>query len=238
MMNVTKPSRKVLGIFLFIAGSLLGALLSGALTWAGLEATTYGFLPPEGDQFDGLICPALMTPHETGTIQLQVKNPSNKEIEPIMRTDISTKGVADTKEEQLTVPPGETRTLSYPINADNIDLGFFIFAKAERFPSYPLPDADATCGIFIVNLPFINGMQLFNIWLGLSLILIPLGLWMWWSSLQPQGAGRMVNAAKLLAVIVLASLWFAIQGTWMVGVLLLALTILLSLAMLRFVTAK
>jgi hypothetical protein len=237
-MNITTPSRKVFGVSFFVTGILLGVLLAGALTWASLEATTYGFLPPEGDQFDGLICPELMTPHETGAIQLQVKNPSNKEIEPIMRTDISTRGVAETKQEQLTVPPGETRTLSYPINADNIDLGFFIFARAERFPSYPLPDAAATCGIFIVNLPLLNGMQLFSIWLGLSLVLIPIGLWMWSSSLLPQGAGRMVNAAKMLAVIVLASLWFAIQGSWLVGLLLLALTILLSLAMLRFVASK
>jgi hypothetical protein len=72
----------------------------------------------------------------------------------------------------------------------------------------------------------------------LSLVLVSTGLWMWSSSLRPEGAGRMINAAKLLAVIVLVGLFVSIKGVWMMGMLSLALFLLMSAAMLRFVTLK
>jgi len=237
-MNGIAPSKRTLGVLLFVVGILLSIVLTAALTWSNLEAAFYGFQRLPGDNFDGLACPALMTPHETGTILIQVSNPSNKTIEPIIRVDVSTRSVPDTKQVQLKILPGETRHVEQPITADNIDLGLFIFAKAYRYPAYPLPNANATCGIFILDVPFLNGAQLFNIWLVLSLGLIPLGLWMWSSSLRPEGAGRMINAAKVLAVIVLGGLFVSIKGLWALGLLFLALTLLMSVAMLRFVTSK
>jgi hypothetical protein len=228
------PSKRTLGILLFAAGILLGTLLTAALTWAGLEADFYGFQFLPADRFDGLTCPTLMSTHETGAILVQVNNPSKESVNPIIRLDVSTRGVPDTKQVQLKIEPGETRQFEQPITAKNIDLDFFIFAKAYRSASYPLPEANATCGILALDVPFLNGQQLFNIWLALSLILIPLGLWMWSSSLQPEGAGRTSNAAKVLAVIALGGLLVSLKGMWVLGVLLLALTLLMFSALLRF----
>lgn len=232
------PSKRTLGILLFTAGILLGTSLTAALTWAALEAAFYGFQLLPGDNFDGLTCPALMTTHETGTILVQVNNPSNKPIEPIIRIDLSSRGMPDTKQVQLKIEPGETRQLEQPITSDNIDLGFFIFAKAYRYPTYPLPNANATCGILILDVPFLNGKLLFNIWLAFSLVLIPVGLWMWSASFQPEDAGSMINAAKVLAVIVLGGLLISLKSVWVMGLLFLALTLLMSVAMLRFAAPK
>lgn len=232
------PSKRTLGILLFAAGILLGIVLTTTLTWAGLEADFYGFQFLPADHFDGLSCPALMSTHETGNILVRVNNPSNKPVDPIIRVDLSARGVPDTKQVQLTILPGETQLVEQPVTADNIDLGFFIFAKAYRYASYPLPEANATCGIIIIDLPFLNGQQLFNLWLAFSLILIPLGLWMWSTSLRPEGAGRMIPVAKVLAVIVLGGLLVSLKGVWALGVLFLVLTLLMFTAMLRFVIPK
>jgi hypothetical protein len=237
-MNNTAPSKRMLGILLFAVGILLGLVLTAVLTWASLEAAFYGFQRLPGDNFAGLACPALMTSHETGSIQVQVSNPSNKTIEPILRVDVSTRGIPDTKQVQLKIEPGGTQQIEQPITADNIDLGSFIFAKAFRYPAYPLPNAEATCGIFILDLPFLNGKQIFSLWLALSLVLMPLGLWIWSSSLRPEGTGRLINAAKLLAVIVLVGLFVSLNGVWMLGILSLALVLLMSVTMLRFVIPK
>jgi hypothetical protein len=237
-MNSMAPSKRTLGVSLFAAGILLGILLTAVLTWANLEAAFYGFQRLPGDNFDGLTCPALMTPHETGSILVQVSNPSKKTIEPILRVDVSTRSVPDTKQVQLKIEPGGTQQLEQSITADNIDLGFFIFAKAYRYPAYPLPNAEATCGIFILDLPILNGKHLFYLWLVLSLVLVPSGLWVWSSSLRPEGTGRMINAAKMLAVLVLFGLLVSIKGVWMMGLLSLALILLMSATMLRFVSTK
>jgi hypothetical protein len=232
------PSKRILGIFLFTAGLLLGTLLTAALTWASLEATFYGFQRLPGDSFDGLTCPALMTPHETGTILVEIRNSSNKIIDPIIRIDVSTRGVPDSQQALLTLQPGEAGKFERTITAENIDLRTFIFAKAYRYPAYPLPNAEATCGIFVLDLPILNGKQLFYLWLVLSLVLVPSGLWMWSSSLRPESAGRMINAAKMLAVLVLFGLLVSIKGVWMMGLLSLAVILLMSVAMLRFVSTK
>jgi hypothetical protein len=239
-MNNLVPSKpqRAFGILFFVLGILSSTLLAAILTWAGLEAAFYGFQLLPGDHFDGLTCPALMTPRETGNIQVQVSNPSKKSIDPIIRIDVSTREVPDSRQEKLVVEPGETRQIEQPITAQNIDLGFFIFAKAYRYPSYPLSNADATCGIFVIDAPLLNGMQLFYLWLGLALILTPLGLWMWSASLRPEGAGRMIGAAKALAVIAMGNLFLAVQGIWLLSMLSLALILLLFLAMLRFAIPK
>ena len=223
---------------LFAAGILLGTLLTTVLTWAGLEADFYGFQFLPADHFDGLVCPALMSTHETGTILVQVNNPSNEPVDPIIRLDVSTRGVPYTKQVQLTIQSGETRQLEQQITSDNIDLDYFIFAKAYRYESYPLSEANGTCGILVLDVPLLNGRQLFNIWLAFSLILIPLGLWMWLSSLQPEGSGRMSNVSKVLAVIVLGGLLISLKGMWVLGVLFLALTLLMFAALLRFAVSK
>jgi hypothetical protein len=179
-----------------------------------------------------------MTPHETGIIQVRVSNPSKTAIDPVVRIDVSTRESPDSRQEQLVIESGETGQIEQPISAQNIDLGFFIFAKAYRYASYPVPSADATCGIFIIDVPFLTGMQFFYLWLVLGLLLTPLGLWMWSSSLHPEGAGRMINAAKALAVIVMANLFLAVQAIWPLAILALALSLLICLAMLRFAAPK
>jgi hypothetical protein len=237
-MNKVTPSKRTLGISLFALGILLGSLLAGVLTWANLEATFYGFQYLPEDHFDGLSCPALMTPHETGIVQIRVSNLSNKTIEPFIRVDVSTRGAPDTQQLRLNIAPGETRQLEQPVTSENIDLGSFIFAKAYRYSAYPLSDADATCGIFILDVPFLSGVQIFSLWLTLSLALIPFGLWLWSGSIHPEGAGRLINAARVLAVTVLGGLFFSLQGVWGLGVFCLVFALLTSLAMLRFVAQK
>jgi hypothetical protein len=234
---ISRPKR-TFGIFIFAIGILLSTLLAALLTWANYEAAFYGFQLLPGEHFDGLSCPPLMTRHETGTVRVQISNPSQKPIDPVVRIDVSTREVPDSREEKVVVAPGERRVLEQPVTAQNIDLGFFIFAKAFRYPAYPLSNADATCGIFILDVPLLTGAQLFNLWLGLALVLTPLGLWMWSSSLRPEGAGRMINAAKALAVIVMANLFLAVQAIWLLAILSLALSLLVFIAMLRFAIPK
>jgi hypothetical protein len=238
MNNILSRPQRTFGILLFGIGVLLSTLLAALLTWANYEAAFYGFQLLPGDHFDGLTCPPLMTRHETGTVRVEIRNPSQKAIDPVVRIDVSTREVPESREEKVVVEPGKTQVLEQPITAQNIDLGFFIFAKAFRYPAYPLSKADATCGIFIIDMPFLNGTQLFYLWLALGLIFTPLGLWMWSASLKPEGAGRMINAAKALAVIVMANLFLAVQAIWPLAILSLVLSLLVFLAMLRFAAPK
>jgi hypothetical protein len=243
-MNNRSASKRIFGILTLFVGSLLALALTAGLTWASLEAEFYGFQHFTYDRFDGLSCPLVMTPHETGIIVMDVKNPAAVEIEPILRIDTSTPEVADTKQTQVKIQPGQTWRFEQTISAGNIDLGNFIFAKAYRYASYPTRDAETTCGILVLDVPFLTGGQIFAIWLALSLGLTCLGLWLWLAGLQGNdndgmsGSSRDMagNAARALVVVVMVGLFFGIKGLWLPGILIIAVAILLMLAVARFLS--
>jgi len=237
-MNDISPSRQKPAIFIFVVGILLGVSLNAILAWAGLEAAFYPFQYLPGEPFDGLICPPLMTTHETGTIRIDVKNPSKEVILPIIRIDISAYGMPDTREVQVKVGPGETQQIEQKVTAQNVDWGRFIFAKVYRYIAFPLHEANATCGIFVIDAPVLNGNQIYVIWLALVLIFTPAGLWMWSALLSAESGGKVLNSAKALAVLVLGGLFFSVQGVWVVGLISLALTLLMSAALFQFAMQK
>jgi hypothetical protein len=233
MKNISSRYR-IFGVVLFSAGILLAFTLTAALTWASLEADFYGFDRYTNARFDGLSCPLLMTPFEKGSVIMYVNNPSTTEINPIIRIDISTTAVVTSESTQLVIQPGETRRFEQPVSAHNIDLDYFIFAKAFRYPSYPLDSVEATCGILMLNVPFLTGGQIFAAWLALSLLFTCLGLWIWLARASYQISSAASNALRALAVITMCGLFVSIKGIWVLGVISLALTILLVVAFLRF----
>ena len=238
-MTKSAPQQPISAILLFIAGILTTTTLSVLLTWASLEADFYGFQRySSGERLDGLSCPRLMTPRETGSIVLDSNNPSEKVITPIIRIDTNTALAPDTYQEQLTLQPGETQRVQQPVSASNIDLGYFIFAKAYRYPAYPLPSAESACGIMILDMPFLNGSQIFTLWLVLSLLITPLGLWRWEASIAPDAPRRdaLQNASRAMALVTLTGLLVSVMGLWLAGMLLLAISVLLAAAILRFAT--
>jgi hypothetical protein len=233
-MESRSSPKHILGIFIFSTGILLCTVLTATMTWANFEADFYGFQRFTSDRFSGLICPILLTHHETGTILVDIKNPTEKTIDPIIRIDTSTSGIPGTKQIQLSLLPGQTQHLAQTVSADNIDLGYFIFAKAYRYASYPLPAAEATCGTLILDLPLLNGMQFYLVCLAVSLVAVPLGMWLWsWREDE-----KIYNASKAMAVIALAGILLSAKVGWGLGLFCLILTLLLSTVILRLVTPK
>jgi hypothetical protein len=224
----------MLGILFFALGVLASTLLTGGLTWAGLEATLYGFENYTNNHFDGLSCPLLMTRSESAIIHVTVYNPSNMVITPFMTIDLSTPGMPDEQQVQVKVPPGGMRELQASVSPENIDRKFFIFVKANRSSSYPVDTAEGLCGILVLDVPSLTGMQILVIWLALGLLCTPLGLWLWESGLERRS--RVQGVMKSLAVTALGGLLVSLTGyLWMVGVLFLVVTMLLTLALLRVV---
>ena len=76
-MKTPSSTKRILGALIFAVGVLSSTLLTGALTWAGLEATLYGFERYTPNHFDGLSCPPLMTRAESGLIHVAVNNPTD-----------------------------------------------------------------------------------------------------------------------------------------------------------------
>ena len=229
----TKRSTTAVGFLLFFAGVFLGTAFFGGLTWAQFEATFYGFPRLSTENFDGLTCPKLMTISDTGTLHATVKNETDRKIEPVLRVEISTPAMARSERIKLSMEPGESKTATWSVSSENIDLDFFIFAKVYRYPAYKTPLAEAGCGILVLDLPFISGQILFGAWLGASILLTLSGLWLLTEYRKTEvGRARISGAMTLLAVVVLIGLVLGIQGIWLLGILALMLVVLLTIVIL------
>ena len=102
----------MLGMLVFTAGILSGTLLTGGLTWAGLEAALYGFPRYTDERLDGLSCPPLMTRGETSIVHVTLRNPSDRVVTPIIRVDLSAPGLFESSKTQVSVAPGGSRQLA------------------------------------------------------------------------------------------------------------------------------
>lgn len=213
------------GGLIFGLGILASTLLTGGLTWAAVEATQYGFTTFTNEHFDGLACPLLMTSSESAVIKVSIRNPSDLEITPIVSIDLSKPGLLESHEVQALVPAGQTGQLEWVVSSRNIDDYYFIFAKINRSASYPMPEAEALCGILVLDLPWSNGGQILLAWLAVCLVCIPLGMGLWSARREP--AYETPGVVKALAVMALTGLLVGLAAIWLLGVLCLVVTVLL-----------
>ncbi|GAB4445926.1 MAG: hypothetical protein OHK0041_04090 [Anaerolineales bacterium] len=217
---------------LYGAGALAGLYLMVIAAWADMEAAFYGFRRVANSGLQGFSCPVLMTRSETRTISLKVSNPLEVPLRPVIRTEISTRLLPQEFFEQVELAPGETKRLEWPVGAENIDLGNFIFAKTLVYAVYPLPNQEATCGIFIVNLPG-SGGTIFT----LLVLLAAGGLG---GGLYGISRTRSVNSwaekyfgsMTFLAVIIVLGIGVSAAGGWMPSILLLAVALLMIVILL------
>lgn len=212
----------------YTAGLLVGLYLIVIVAWADMEAAFYGFSRLADPGLRGFNCPPLMTHGETSSISLRVSNTTDDSISPAVRVEISTRLLSQEYNENLRLAPGESRTLEFPVGPENIDLRRFIFAKALVFSVYPLPNLEATCGIYIINLPG-RGMVILVVMIALSLLGMGWGLYgMRKSAASDEWAQKHVlRPMTFLAVIVVLGFVTSSTGGWVPSVLLLAVAVLM-----------
>lgn len=212
----------------YTVGLLIGLYLVVVVAWADMEAAFYGFSRLANAGLRGFNCPPLMTREEIGTISVRVSNTADKPISPAVRVEISTPLMLQEYNEKLRLEPGETQTLEWAVGPENIDLRRFIFAKALVFSAYPRPNLEATCGIYVINLPG-SGTVVLAVMIALSPLGMGWGLYgMRKSAASDEWAQKhVVRPMMFLAVIVVIGFVTSSAGGWVPTVLLLAVAVLM-----------
>jgi hypothetical protein len=212
----------------YTIGLLLGLYLIVVVAWADMEAAFYGFSRLANAGLRGFNCPPLMTREETSSISLRVSNTADGPISPAVRVEVSTPLMLQEYNEKLRLAPGETQTLEWAVGPGNIDLRRFIFAKALVFSAYPRPNLEATCGIYVINLPG-SGRAVLAVMVALSLLGMGWGVYgMRRSAAADEWAQKHVlRPMTFLAFIVLLGIVTSSTGGWVLSVLLLAVAVLM-----------
>ncbi len=231
-MKTRRKIMRLLGILFFWVGVILGMALAGGEVWADIEATFYGF-DEMGDDPLSLRCPIIVTNAEPGQLVATLKNPKDKQWDLMTRTDVSGHGGIRTERTTTTVAPRGKEKVRWPVTAEDVDLGFFIFARVSSFPVYPLPFQESTCGMLFVRTDALTGNQLFILWLVASLASMAVGLALWQVSHRPL-EGRILSATwamRVLAALIVVGLFVGFQGWWAIGIITIVLMVLMIVAM-------
>ena len=169
-------SLRLLGSVIFLLGILLGLALALSAIWGDFEGFSYFNTGAGYQSFNGLVCPILMTRSEKSIVTADFENPSGQEFEPYYEVAISAPGSWRKLEGQLSIPAHTARSIQWTVDANDIDLGFFIFVDVQVLPVAEYSTREGTCGIMVLDLPGVTGGQIFASTLAVSLIGLVLGL--------------------------------------------------------------
>jgi len=217
----------------YLIGLAAGFFLILVSTWADMEASVYGFPRQAHAGLKGFSCPILMTRRETGRIAFTISNTTDGKISPFIKFMASTPVMLEEHSEDFDLAPGESRALEWQVDSENIDLGQFIFAKVLVISAYPLPTQEASCGIFVLNLP-VSGRT--TLWLLIATSLIGMGWGLYAMSMSRRAAGarlaKYLPALAFLSIAILLGFIFVFAGAWVQSTLTLAVILLLSVILL------
>ena len=227
---------RVLGIVLFFLGIFIGLALAAAAIWANFEAVFYNYTQLAYDEYKGLHCPVLMTTSETAKITATFDNPSNDVIYPYYQVQLSSPGPLQKFENQITVDAHKSQTVEWTVDSSNIDLGFFVMVKFTVNPVGGYSSRETTCGIIALDIPGLNGSQIFWLVFILSLLGTLVGFWLWVKNSEPLKSRQasQKNAMQTLAILTFGTMFFGLLGWWGQGIILGAITLLFMVVMLRF----
>jgi hypothetical protein len=238
MQNTNHHQRlRLLGFSSYGIGAAVGFFLMFVAVWADMEASAYDFPRLANAGLGGFRCPVLMTPEETSTISLAISNPTEDQISPSVKTLTSTRLLPKESLAGIQLKPGESKRLEWRVGAENIDLGNFIFAKVLVFSAYPLPTREATCGIFIIDLPG-TGRVIVPVLMALSLISMGWGLYsLHRFSPSHEHLGKQMGSMMFLTILVSVGLLLSFMGSWIFSLLVLVVSLLLLIILLSFMFA-
>lgn len=226
--------KKQIQKFIFISLISLGALcfiLIGSLSiWADLEASLFNSARRTTERLSTLNCPSMITKDEVGIISASFTNTSEKDINPKIQTFISD-GYVILMQEQVDRPliaPGETKTIEVEVAADNAVYNRLILIRMHQFSYGPLPYRNASCGIFVVNIPSLTGSQFVILMVMLGLLLSLGGIGLWVRNLKPIVWDQLTTLHGMIILVFLALLILiaGLAGWWIFGIFLIVLLLL------------
>ena len=217
-------------ILVFSAGLLLGMVLFGGLIWSDFESILFDPAWREDTPLRSLRCPVIVTPGETGVVSARVSNSLDRPTERYIRVLISDGSIALTREytEVVKLGPGESRRVAWTVTADDAVYDRIIMVNAVLRRRYPLPARQSSCGILVVDVPYLTGQQFFGLALAASVLAMAGGYGLWVKGpLSHSKRGRQAGRAMLgLAGSVLAGIIIGLLGWWLPGLIVFVSVIL------------
>lgn len=240
-MNTFGVSIRKLGAVLFWSGIAIGFFLGSLGVWASIEAVLFRSSISADTTLRTLSCPMIITKDEVGFVTATIQNPLDRQLDVAIRAYISEGFVTFSREEhqRVVVEPGERKQVQWQVTADDMVWRRLILVKVYQFGGNTLPSRQGSCGIIVIGSPVSSGSLLVGSLFGLSLILMLVGGYLWVAG-NRELLNRKPDANRIIILLVASVslvMVCGVMGWWLLGVLVVMLTILLlaqSFGMLAF----
>ena len=240
-MQGKKKLFRTLGIVFFSASILVGMVMFILMNWAYFESYFYfGYTFPADKTLTTLRCPLLMTTAETDAVTISITNDTDRDLNPLIRTEISYYGAARSERVNYSLAAGETRRLSWTITSDDMVFGHLIMARVYVYSTFVLPSRTNTCGTVVVNLPGLTGIQLFVIALAFILVCMAAGWGLWLTGSRPLLKDGIIATRAMVAftAVVLLGILAGCMGWWGAGLFCAVAGVLLTLTVVGYYIQK
>ncbi len=209
------------GSVLYAIAIILGVLLILSRAIPDLESTMYGFFRFGYPSLSSLDCPVLMTTQDTEPVTIKLHNTLSRDLTYYVKAEFSSPVLIVDHEQQLTLAPGEARTLSWNVDHNNLSEGNFIFAHIYVSAATVQGMREGTCGTFALPLPIQGGPAIFYGSLIAVVVAGGLGLWLWlrYNILSAPSILSQANWMRFTAVLIAIGLVLAILGIWFFAIL-------------------
>ena len=183
-MNIQTDERRLkngLILALFVFGAAIGFALVTVSFWGDYEASMIGLKYIGEKQLDTLACPILTTSKDNAEVSVNIHNPLEHNLTRTVQVLVSNGRLSLLREDRVSfqLKPDESRQLAWPVEPEDAVYGKLVLAKVYLYPSHSIPSKDATCGILVLDIPFLSGQQVVLGSLGLSLIGMAAGTLLW-----------------------------------------------------------
>jgi len=219
-----------LAILVFSLGLLLGMAIFGGLIWSDFETLFFDPAWRYETPLRSLRCPVMLTTGETGMVSVRVSNPLDRPTERYLRISMTAGSILQVMEftEVVVLEPGEAARVRWAVTPDDAVYGRFIMVNAVLRPRYGLPARQSSCGIIVVDVPYLTGHQVFGLALGISLVTMAAGYVLWIKADPPLGVRRrqMARAMMALAGGVVAGIVIGFLGLWLLGLILFLIVLI------------
>ncbi|MEJ2758800.1 MAG: hypothetical protein P8046_10005 [Anaerolineales bacterium] len=240
---------RFIGLVLYFIGAILGFFILTMSVWGDIEANTFDRAVLTQEKLNSLNCPVFITSGETGVISATIDNPSDRDGNPNVRTRITQGFVTLYSEyrEFVPVPAHSSTRLEWNVTEENAAFNRLILARVYQFKNFEIPARSNSCGIVLLPISGITGVQVFYGGLAVSAVLMFVGLWLYrptTEDLRERASiafirkERVFRAFIYMGALFIVAAMLSLIGDWLLSVSLMLLAVISVIAVLSFAASS
>lgn len=230
-----KKFSRVLGISLLLIGNLLMILVGVLSFWGDFEAMFFDAAIKAQKRLKTLDCPAVITTNEIGTVSASFHNTDDEALTLDVRAFV-TDGFITLMTEYYTdvyLEPDEVETVEWYVTADDAAYDRLILVRVHQMKESPLPYRNASCGIVVVNVPFLTGTQFIILTMAMGLVLTSGGIAFWVVNSKPivWGKRKVFRTLILFSAISFLIAVSGLVGYWLLSMILTVIWLVMGISL-------